>query len=587
MAAPAAPELEVDLTVQAVENLVTQFSSALDFYRELVQNSIDAGSASVEVWLEFTVGAEDEGTIAIHVDDFGEGMNEEIIDNQLTRLFASSKDGDLTKIGKFGIGFVSIFAPGPRAVLLHTGRGGEAWEVMFDADRTFAKTKIDGPVEGTQITLYLTGDRARYRQIVADSRTTLRRWCSHSDVDVTFEDRTDGRGPELINEPFAVPGECLVTADQEGTQAVLAFHDQPEYGFYNKGLALTVSRDGPGLLGELAPRLAHVGFKVKSRYLEHTLSRDTVVREGNFIKALQLIVQAADGPLHAALLQALADLVARPAWSTADLGRYHALVGYLAREPIDALGRCDDRPLLRLVDGKAITLAAAWDAACEDRRVFLGDAVGPLAEHLLATGTPVLLGLRPRGDSDLGPLSAYGPVAALIDRYARLRHDRSLRGLLGKIGLPFGPPELLFSAPEAAFLRVLQVDATAEETTLINHAADLLTAVGAGYRRLVACALDGSGGPLFVLGRQLAPVMQRPPAGRLYVDGRPRRPEAAVDRGHPLFRRWLALARTAPAMAAYCLAKDLLLVEDRLLGRDIALMAHALPEELRRHGGRR
>ena len=35
----------------------------------------------------------------------GEGMNEEIIDHQLTRLFASGKAGDLTKIGKFGIGF--------------------------------------------------------------------------------------------------------------------------------------------------------------------------------------------------------------------------------------------------------------------------------------------------------------------------------------------------------------------------------------------------------------------------------------------------------------------------------------------------
>ena len=50
---PVEPEFEVDFTVQAVENLVTQFSSALDFYRELVQNSIDAGSAAIEVWLEF------------------------------------------------------------------------------------------------------------------------------------------------------------------------------------------------------------------------------------------------------------------------------------------------------------------------------------------------------------------------------------------------------------------------------------------------------------------------------------------------------------------------------------------------------
>ena len=584
MAVAQAPELEVDLTVQAVENLVTQFSSALDFYRELVQNSIDAGSAAIEVWLEYIAGAEDEGTIAIHVDDFGEGMNEEIIDNQLTKLFSSSKDGDLTKIGKFGIGFVSIFAPGPKAVLLHTGRGGEAWEVCFDADRTFAKTRIDGPVEGTQITLFLAGDRARYRQIVADSKVTLRRWCAHSDVDVSFEDRTDGGGPEPINAPFAVPGECLITATHEGTEVVLAYHDAPEYGFYNKGLALTVSRDGPGLLGEHAPRLAHIGFKVKSRYLEHTLSRDTVVREGNFLKALQLIVQAADGPLHAALLQGLQDLVKQPMWSIADLGRYQALLNFLAREPIETLTRCDDRPLLRLVDGQPISLAAVWDAAREDQRVFLAGAVGPLEEHLLAAETPVLLGGRGRGQS---ALAAHGAVAVLVDRYAQHRHSRSLKGMLGRIGLPFGAPELLFSSPEDAFLRVRLVDPTPDEARLIRDAAELLESVGAGYRRLVACALDGVGGPLFVLGRALAPIMQRPQAGRLYVDRRPRRPEAAVDRGHPLFRRWLALQRTAPAMAAYCLAKDLLLVEDRLLGRDIALMAGALPDEASRFGGRR
>ncbi|MBL9101183.1 MAG: ATP-binding protein [Myxococcales bacterium] len=580
----ASPELEVDLTVQAVENLVTQFSSAFDFYRELVQNSIDAGSASVEVWLEYTPGSEGEGTIAIHVDDFGEGMNEEIIDNQLTKLFASSKDGDLTKIGKFGIGFVSIFAPAPKAVLLHTGRGGEAWEVCFDADRTFTKTRIDGPVEGTQITLYLAGDRVRYREVVAESRATLRRWCAHSDVEVSFEDRSDGGGPEPVNMPFAVPGECLVTASHEGTEVVLAYHGEPEYGFYNKGLALAVSRDGPGLLGEHAPRLAHIGFKVKSRYLEHTLSRDTIVREGNFLKALQLIVQAADGPLQAGLVQSLEQLVARPAWSLAELGRYHALLGFLTREPESALERHAERPILRLVDGRAISLTAAWEAAREDQRVIVGDAVDPLVEHLLAAGTPVLLGVRPRGGAPT--VAAHGPVAGLVDRYAQLRHRRSLRGLLRRIGLPFGPPELLFASPDAAFLRVRLVEPSPDEARLIGDAAALLESVGAGYGRLVACSHDGAGGPLFVLGRSISPIMQRPPADRLYVDRRPRRPEAAVDRGHPLFQRWLALQRAAPALAAYCLAKDLLLVEDRLLGRDVALMAAALPDEAAR-GGRR
>ena len=147
-----------------VENLVTQFSSALDCFRELVQNSIDAGSPQVDVWMEFEQGEGHQGVIAIHVDDFGEGMDEQIIDGQLTKLFASAKEDDLTKIGKFGIGFVSVFALKPKGVLVHTGRGGEYWEVFFHEDRSFSKTSLDMPVEGTQITLFLEGDYHRHRE---------------------------------------------------------------------------------------------------------------------------------------------------------------------------------------------------------------------------------------------------------------------------------------------------------------------------------------------------------------------------------------------------------------------------------------
>ena len=111
-------------TASVVDNLVTQFSNSLDCFRELVQNSIDAGSPTIDVWAEFEPGQGHEGTIALHVDDFGEGMDENIIDAQLTQLFASGKEDDLTKIGKFGIGFVSVFALKPKAVLIHTGRGG-------------------------------------------------------------------------------------------------------------------------------------------------------------------------------------------------------------------------------------------------------------------------------------------------------------------------------------------------------------------------------------------------------------------------------------------------------------------------------
>jgi hypothetical protein len=58
-------------------------------------------------------------------------MNREIIEKQLTRLFSSAKDGDRTKIGKFGIGFVSVFAIDPHIVCVDTSRDGEHWRVLF------------------------------------------------------------------------------------------------------------------------------------------------------------------------------------------------------------------------------------------------------------------------------------------------------------------------------------------------------------------------------------------------------------------------------------------------------------------------
>ena len=207
----------MDVANQAVENLVTQFSSALDFYRELVQNSIDAGSAAIDIWLDF-VPDEDGGAggvIEIHVDDHGEGMNEEIIDEQLTTLFSSSKENDQTKIGKFGIGFVSVFAPKPRAVLVQTGRGGEYWEVLFDQDRSFTKARLSTPVEGTQITLFLEGDRALYTELVSRSLETVDHWCRHSEAEITFEDRasldgvsalSDGRSKWITSEAARADG---------------------------------------------------------------------------------------------------------------------------------------------------------------------------------------------------------------------------------------------------------------------------------------------------------------------------------------------------------------------------------------------
>ena len=585
-----------NVTDAAVQNLVTQFSSALDFFRELVQNSIDAGTDRVDVWMEFLPGDRG-GTIAIHVDDFGEGMNEEIIDKQLTRLFSSSKENDLTKIGKFGIGFVSVFALQPKAVLIHTGRDGEYWEVLFHEDRSFNKSKIETPCEGTQITLFVEGDRTRYRELVLGSRKTLGHWCGHSEIEVTFEDRSSSLetgGMEIINKPFEIGGECATEAAAEGTRVVLAYDSRPSWGFYNKGLALAVVEGQTDLVPD---RLRHVAFKIKSRYLEHTLSRETVMRDKNYDKAMALVTSAADGPLFNGLVTRLRQHVERSvAWGLAEIEAYLELMGYLAAEPFDAVLARHEVPLLRTVDGHALSMAQVWDAAQEDGHIFVSDAATPLTQRLSAQGTPVLLGRGLTADrNELHRDSVVRLLHGYIER-------RLTEGIFGYFRGRFMPAEVreravgTVVAPEQVLLSIeLVEDAEPEVKELLRQAHEVLKyampdtshtvvrplgeatvepeRIDLSYRALLACRVTSrtDHAPLFVVGRQVGPLMAIPPPGRISAE-RSARPEAAVDIGHPQFRGLLDLFAHEPRMAAYCLAKDLLLAEDRGLERDLELM---------------
>ncbi|MFO7568077.1 MAG: ATP-binding protein [Enhygromyxa sp.] len=601
----------MDFTSQAVDNLVTQFSSALDFYRELVQNSIDAGSAAIDIWLDFipdeSGGAG--GVIEIHVDDGGEGMNEEIIDDQLTTLFSSTKEEDLTKIGKFGIGFVSVFAPGPKGVLVQTGRDGEYWEVFFDHERSFYKSRLETPVEGTQITLFLEGDRARYTELVARSRETIDHWCRHSEAEIHFEDRASlDAESELINRPFSVDGECLTRFEREGTEIVLAYSDTPVWGFYNKGLALAVVRGETDLV---PPRLAHVAFRIKSRYLEHTLARETVMRDANYDKAMAMVTEAADGPLRQGLVASIVELVeivAGPGgrrWTARERGRYFSLMSFLDREGVDALDGFEQAPILLGLDGRAYTLEQIARQAAADGRIYVDDELSPLVAQLLGQDTPVIMiasedeevGER-RGARRFGPISRVLANALSREFATTAKIARMLTMLTGKPEVsPWVRASEMIARPEEVLVGVELADDHPSAAALVEQAAAILhAALGTGqsalsrawsyvrreppkvgYGKLVCARLHGAPGdrrPLFVVAHEVAPLMAIPTRTMLLSE-RPLRPEAAVNVEHPHFRALLRLASEQPAIAGYALAKALLLDEDRGLEFDPDLITAA------------
>jgi len=288
-----------------VRDLVNQFSDTLAFYRELIQNSIDAGSNRIDVSLDYAPDPDGgRGLAVVRVEDDGGGMDENILDNYLLVLFKSTKENDLTKIGKFGVGFLSVFALKPELVRVYTAKNLESWRLDFPDFRSYSKYRMPDPRDGTLVEIHKRMSREEYAALCENSLATVRYWCRHADTRIFFRDCAGG-APELpVNEPFALPGGESLRYGEEGTELVMAFsapelvqtqngpayegEDKPFYGFYNRGLTLKEGRKVyvPG-----------VEFKIKSRYLEHTITRDNVMEDENYAKAMDIIKRLASKEL--------------------------------------------------------------------------------------------------------------------------------------------------------------------------------------------------------------------------------------------------------------------------------------------------
>jgi len=299
---------EITNVGDALEGLVHQFADPWAFLRELVQNAIDAGSPQIDVRIGHDAGR---GAMIIEVADAGEGMTREIIDTRLTRLFSSAKEGDYTKIGKFGIGFVSVFAIDPDLICVDTGRAGEWWRVVFRRDRTFERIRLVDPVEGTTVRLYKTASATQVEEARDKARETLAYWCKHVKIELRLDDA-------LVSGPMDIDGLCKVKHEEEGTTLVMAIVAEAEAlrGYYHGGLTLHEERDGS---------LPFIAYKIDSRFLEHTLTRDNVIRDENYAKAMTIVQQVARGPLTDQLFAALERIAAGEAVAAEVRDRlYHA-----------------------------------------------------------------------------------------------------------------------------------------------------------------------------------------------------------------------------------------------------------------------
>jgi hypothetical protein len=237
---------------QILARLIGQFGSPYDFCRELVQNAMDGGASRLDITFDAHPGSEEDLVFELRFDDTGRGMTAAVVRDELTRLFASSKRDDRTSAGEFGVGFVSVFGWRPDAVILQTGREGEAWELIFDGSAKFEQRRIEHPLEGTSVLLLKRGARSEVSEVVGEVGKALRRWCRYCPIEVLFEDLFQGASPELISVGWP-KGDAICEDEQPlpGGKLLVSMCADPRVVLMRSGLILE-----EGSLAELFPSVA-------------------------------------------------------------------------------------------------------------------------------------------------------------------------------------------------------------------------------------------------------------------------------------------------------------------------------------------
>ena len=369
MAEPSPLQVE-----DALDDLVNQFADPLSFLRELVQNALDAGSDEVEITVAYEPGEGDAGVTVIRIEDWGEGMTREVIEKRLTRLFSSAKDGDMTKIGKFGIGFVSVFAIDPQAVCVDTSRDGENWRVLFDAKRRFKLLRLDQPVDGTKIQVLKATTRAEHEDFARRARGTLKYWCKHTRGEIRFHG-------ELINEPFGLSAPCRAERN-DGFSHVVVGHPldrQGFYGLYNNGLTLM---EGGGEYYDA------IAFKASSPHLEHTLTRDNVIRDKGYDRVLDTVNDLVHDDLCQRVYAELEEELRRPTPAATRDYLYRCALWH-ARNTHDLSGKVGARAVFVSPSGRTVTVARARKSHAQDV-VLVAGTRSPLSDAAEAAGLTVV-----------------------------------------------------------------------------------------------------------------------------------------------------------------------------------------------------
>ncbi|MBO6935349.1 MAG: ATP-binding protein [Deltaproteobacteria bacterium] len=524
-------EDEVEVEGGIVDDLVQQFADPLAFYRELVQNAIDAETEEVVVTVQYAPGQ----PVVISVTDRGEGMDQEVLQEKLLVLFRSGKEDRDDKIGKFGVGFVSVLAMDPERVTVRTSKGkGTSHVLHLHRDHSYELFEAGGGKRsGTTVSLTIEMDDGAIPDLVKRSQEALARWCRYARTPIHFREVRQGDvvSESRIDRPLRFDdAEVQVTHFEGGTRVVVALQDaQGSYaGFFNQGLLLHETRSPFGGI------LDGVRFIVQDARLEHTLSRDDVRRDGAFRRALRLVERVAEKQLIPAALMKLAE---HAETTTPDHARLMArLMAAMPALPVDPR----DFTLRQLVPVEGKRGVRIRDAR---KRLVLADRSDALTQALIGEGWVVVSG--------------------------------AIRRVLEQA-------ELSFKSSHGHFTHLSAVKTTPADEALLASLADQLEAAA---RRPSALALVDVVG----FGERLPYLPGEPPSGHTLHEGAldsdpfrlVSRPGLLLNTAGGPVREARRLAESDPQVAAALLARDILLAHGRLdASADAGLTEGALAEVL-------
>ncbi|MFO0762320.1 MAG: ATP-binding protein [Byssovorax sp.] len=530
-----------------VADMVRQFADPYAFLRELAQNGLDAGASRIEVRVELPAGA----AATTRVTDDGAGMSRATIEGPLLTLFSSSKEESLDMIGRYGVGFVSVFALAPEEVQIETWQPGSSYLVRLFPDHRYEL--LEGrarPGSGTVVTVIKAMDRQAFLAHAGRCKAALLRWCRHAErpirlfvydlgaeetsgeiridrpvgvfapISVTRTIARKGGGEEIFSVGVS-PGSAHLDAPAPDAASALERADSFA-GFYNRGLTLLETNE------PLSADLAGLRFKVISPHLSHTISRDDVRRDADFARVIEVVRRLAREPLREALVKGLAD--AALGATRGETTRAYAAMLEAASLPPMSLPASEIRLPLASPVGGARVLAEPHRDLPKGHPILVSARRDAITDALAAAWIPVVL-------------AAHPAVGAALQRLA---------------------PRAIEEAQEV-YLLVRERDPSSlgeEALGLLDALAAQLRAAGAPVARAGLGAIEGA------LDRRAAVVIPEGPAGAARLCSTAQiaawynrwssNDILLLNPAGALWNKALGKARRAPPLAAHVLARALL-----------------------------